>query len=154
MTAHAGNHYWRDRPGPPFDRDPRAACRGADPELFFLPDGMREGPKLRHVEAAKAVCRRCPLIDDCAAWSLAERIPYGVWGGMSEDERAAELRGDQDEAKARRTRCGNGHLLDETNAYTSPSQPGVVRCRACGRENSANSRTRRHAAAVTTGAAA
>ena len=37
--------------------------------------------------AAKAVCPACPVLVQCAAHSLAVREPYGVWGGMSEDER-------------------------------------------------------------------
>ncbi len=37
--------------------------------------------------AAKAVCARCPVIAECAAHALQVREPYGVWGGLTEDER-------------------------------------------------------------------
>jgi len=37
-----------------------AACREADPDLFF-PVGST-GPALRQIEAAKAVCRACPAL--------------------------------------------------------------------------------------------
>jgi len=63
------------------------ACREADPSVFFHPDGER-GPARRNRElAAKAICARCPVITECTAHALAVREPYGVWGGLSEDER-------------------------------------------------------------------
>ena len=40
------------------------ACREVEPSVFFHPEGERGS-------------------------ALAIREPYGVWGGMSEDERAA-----------------------------------------------------------------
>lgn len=64
-----------------------AACRGVDPELFF-PVGDT-GPALVQVEAAKAVCRRCPVSAECLAFALTTRQDAGVWGGLTEDERAA-----------------------------------------------------------------
>ena len=41
----------------------RAACRDEDPELFF-PIG-NTGPALLQIEEAKAVCRRCAVMDAC-----------------------------------------------------------------------------------------
>lgn len=70
-----------------------AACIGEDPELFF-PVGTT-GPALEQVERAKAVCRRCPVIDQCLEWALATNQDSGVWGGMSEDERRALRRSRQ-----------------------------------------------------------
>lgn len=59
---------WRDR----------AACRDEDPELFF-PIGST-GPALRQIEEAKAVCRRCPVVDDCLryAWRPGRTMASGV----------------------------------------------------------------------------
>jgi WhiB family transcriptional regulator, redox-sensing transcriptional regulator len=65
----------------------RAACRDEDPELFF-PIGT-SGPALLQVEQAKAVCRRCPVTDECLRWALESGQDAGVWGGMSEEERRA-----------------------------------------------------------------
>jgi WhiB family redox-sensing transcriptional regulator len=64
-----------------------AACRDEDPELFF-PIG-NTGPALVQIEEAKAVCRRCPVIDECLRWALETGQDAGVWGGLSEDERRA-----------------------------------------------------------------
>jgi WhiB family redox-sensing transcriptional regulator len=68
---------WRDR----------AACLDEDPELFF-PIG-NTGPAILQIEEAKAVCRRCPVIETCLQWALDSGQDAGVWGGLSEDERRA-----------------------------------------------------------------
>jgi WhiB family redox-sensing transcriptional regulator len=65
----------------------RGACRGADASIFFLPEGERGPRKARRERAAKSICRRCPVLEQCAAFALATREPYGVWGGMTPDER-------------------------------------------------------------------
>lgn len=62
-----------------------AACLTHDPELFF-PIGDA-GPAVDQVEQAKAVCRACPVMQECLAWALETGQDFGVWGGMSEAER-------------------------------------------------------------------
>ncbi|MBU6213702.1 MAG: WhiB family transcriptional regulator [Actinomycetales bacterium] len=62
-----------------------AACRDSDPELFF-PIG-NTGPALHQIEAAKQICRICPVISECLQWALDTGQEAGVWGGASEDER-------------------------------------------------------------------
>ncbi|MFI9272155.1 WhiB family transcriptional regulator [Kitasatospora sp. NPDC052896] len=69
-----------------------AACRGADSSLFFHPPGERNPAHDDRDTAAKAVCARCPVREACLNHALTAREPYGVWGGLSEDERAAVLR--------------------------------------------------------------
>jgi hypothetical protein len=74
---------WRDR----------GACRETgttgkplhDPELFF-PVGT-SGPALLQTAAAKTVCARCPSMEQCLTWALDSNIEFGVWGGLTEDER-------------------------------------------------------------------
>ncbi|CAL9614700.1 WhiB family transcriptional regulator [Streptomyces sp. enrichment culture] len=75
----------------------RAACRTEDPDLFF-PIGT-SGPALLQTEQAKAVCRRCPVQQQCLDWALETGQSIGVWGGTSENERRALKR----RAAARRT---------------------------------------------------
>lgn len=77
----------------------RAACLEEDPELFF-PIG-NTGPAVQQIEDAKAVCRRCEVIDTCLQWALDTGQDAGVWGGLSEDERRALKR-----RKARARRAG------------------------------------------------
>jgi WhiB family redox-sensing transcriptional regulator len=81
-------------PGPVtehWDWQMRAACAGLGTEPFFHPDGERGPARSAREAAAKAVCARCPVIRECGAHALAVREPYGVWGGMSEDDRDAIL---------------------------------------------------------------
>jgi WhiB family transcriptional regulator, redox-sensing transcriptional regulator len=66
-----------------------AACRDEDPELFF-PIGTT-GSALRQIEQAKAVCRRCPVVQQCLAWALTSGQDAGIWGGLTPEERR-ELR--------------------------------------------------------------
>lgn len=62
-----------------------AACLTQDPELFFpLGDS---GPAVDQVDKAKAVCRACPVMQECLSWALDTGQDFGVWGGMSEAER-------------------------------------------------------------------
>lgn len=81
-------------PGPNadlWDWQLRGACRDAEPSLFFHPEGERGSSRLRRDLAAKAVCATCPVIVACARHALRVREPYGVWGGLTEDEREAVL---------------------------------------------------------------
>jgi WhiB family redox-sensing transcriptional regulator len=66
----------------------RALCRepGTDPELFF-PVGETGLAARRQVAAAKAVCARCPVMDQCRDWAVRTGQPEGIWGGTTPDER-------------------------------------------------------------------
>jgi WhiB family redox-sensing transcriptional regulator len=61
-----------------------ANCRNGDPDRLFV-----TGAKQRD---ARAICRGCPVLTECLAHALDERIEFGVWGGMTERERRAVLR--------------------------------------------------------------
>ena len=63
------------------------ACRSADSALFFLPEGERGPRKKRRERAAKAICRSCPVRESCLAFATSIREPYGVWGGLTPEER-------------------------------------------------------------------
>jgi WhiB family redox-sensing transcriptional regulator len=63
----------------------RAACRDKDPELFY-PVGD-SGPALLQIAEAKSVCDSCPVRRACLAEALDSGQDYGVWGGLTEDER-------------------------------------------------------------------
>ncbi|WP_035839858.1 WhiB family transcriptional regulator [Kitasatospora azatica] len=80
----AVDHYW--------DWQLRAACRSSDSSLFFHPLGERGEAHDNREQAAKQVCARCPVRDACLSHALRVREPYGVWGGLNEEERAELLR--------------------------------------------------------------
>ena len=85
----------RRLPGPNadvWDWQLEGLCRGVDSSFFFHPDGER-GPARANREArAKAMCTRCPVLQQCRAHALAVQEPYGIWGGMSESERESAVR--------------------------------------------------------------
>ena len=65
----------------------QAACRSLPTEMFFHPDGERGPRREAREKAAKAVCAQCPVLAACRAHALAVQEPYGIWGGLSEEER-------------------------------------------------------------------
>ncbi|GIH89542.1 WhiB family transcriptional regulator [Planobispora siamensis] len=60
----------------------RSACRGSDPELFFP-----LSPSAEQESRAKAICARCPVMDDCRAYAVRAGEPEGIWGGLTVQER-------------------------------------------------------------------
>jgi WhiB family transcriptional regulator, redox-sensing transcriptional regulator len=62
-----------------------AACTDEDPELFF-PIGTT-GPAVDQADAAKQVCARCDVREQCLEFALSTNQDAGVWGGLTEDER-------------------------------------------------------------------
>lgn len=64
-----------------------AACRDQDPELFF-PIGDT-GPAVAQTAEAKSICGACGVKNLCLQWALDSGQDFGVWGGLSEDERRA-----------------------------------------------------------------
>ncbi len=62
-------------------------CRSADPLLFFHPQNERGSSRIRRDQSAKRVCVSCPVRLECADYAIRAREPYGVWGGLSEDDR-------------------------------------------------------------------
>lgn len=63
-----------------------ALCVETDPEAFF--PGKHE-----KADAAKAICRRCEVQDECLTYALTIREREGVWGGESSRARR-KMRGD------------------------------------------------------------
>jgi WhiB family redox-sensing transcriptional regulator len=63
------------------------ACRELPTEMFFHQDGER-GPRRRSREnKALAICATCPVIQACRNQALQIQEPYGIWGGLTEDDR-------------------------------------------------------------------
>jgi WhiB family redox-sensing transcriptional regulator len=76
-----------------------AACRTADPSVFFHPENERGPARSARERAAKSICSTCPVITECREFALRTRETYGVWGGLSESDREAiyaRARGDRE----------------------------------------------------------
>ncbi|MEV0623876.1 WhiB family transcriptional regulator [Nonomuraea sp. NPDC050404] len=63
----------------------RAACRDADPELFF-PITWDDRPG-RADDEARSICRACPVRPACLDWAVRTGEPDGMWGGTTPAER-------------------------------------------------------------------
>lgn len=77
-------------PGPNtdlWDWQLKGSCRGMNSAFFFHPENERGSSRRRREERAKAVCRGCPVLQDCRDHALSVEEPYGVWGGLGEGER-------------------------------------------------------------------
>ena len=67
-------------------------CREADSDLFFLDPSMRGREKHKKEHEAKKICKGCPVIEQCLDHALAVPEFFGVWGGMTADQRNSILR--------------------------------------------------------------
>lgn len=59
----------------------RAACLGMDTDVFY-PD-----PGRRSAQPALAICRECPVRQECMDHALSQPEVFGVWGGATAPER-------------------------------------------------------------------
>jgi WhiB family transcriptional regulator, redox-sensing transcriptional regulator len=74
----------------------QAACRGHDAAAFFAPPHFeRKELRLARERFAKAICRGCPVTNECLDYALRTREPHGVWGGLNEFERRHLLPSDR-----------------------------------------------------------
>ena len=81
-------------------RDDLGSCADhAEPDLWATSDRNMTRAKAEAIAEAKAVCRGCPVLQACGAAALADPSLTGVWGGLTDAERA-RLR-----PRAKRTRA-------------------------------------------------
>jgi WhiB family redox-sensing transcriptional regulator len=66
------DHNWRAK----------AACADYPDETFF--PHPNDDARL-----AKRICAECPVAKECLTYALGAREPWGVWGGLTEQERRA-----------------------------------------------------------------
>ena len=69
---------------------PRAACRGTDPDVFFVGAPTRRKPSEsslvgleRREEQAMRLCSGCEHRVDCYRAARARGEQYGIWGGVN-----------------------------------------------------------------------
>lgn len=69
-----------------------ALCRaeGHRQEIFFAETGRSANERLMAMEA-RAVCARCPVVNDCFQYAV-DAEEYGIWGGTTSDERRHYVR--------------------------------------------------------------
>jgi WhiB family transcriptional regulator, redox-sensing transcriptional regulator len=57
-----------------------AACADADADLFFSIDEEDQ-------RRALSLCDACPVRTECLEHAIAHGEPYGIWGGLREQDR-------------------------------------------------------------------
>ncbi|WP_424743594.1 WhiB family transcriptional regulator [Mycobacterium sp.] len=62
----------------------KARCRSTDPDELFVRGAAQR--------KAAVICRHCPVLAECGADALDNRVEFGVWGGMTERQRRALLK--------------------------------------------------------------
>lgn len=67
----ADNREWRSHAG----------CRSVPREVFFPVNTRITSQETR---AALAICRLCPVREQCLASAIDNREYYGIWGGTTE----------------------------------------------------------------------
>jgi WhiB family redox-sensing transcriptional regulator len=68
----------------------RGKCLGYPVEVFF-PDDRQRSVQRRRENAAKLICRQCPVLEQCRDHALRTPEQHGVWGAMTARERAKTL---------------------------------------------------------------
>ncbi len=68
---------WRDN----------AACRGADPDIFFPENIANKTIRQDTTMRAKSICVTCWVKNDCLGFALRGKEKQGIWGGLDGDER-------------------------------------------------------------------
>ena len=70
-----------------WDWQQQGSCTNMPSETFFHPDAERgEARRLRDMKA-KAICASCPVLLICREFAIVSEEPYGVWGGLSPEDR-------------------------------------------------------------------
>ncbi len=75
-----------------WDWQMRGSCRGLSSDLFFHPERERGPARAAREARAKMVCRGCPVLARCRDHALAVHEAYGVWGGLTVEERRRLIR--------------------------------------------------------------
>jgi WhiB family redox-sensing transcriptional regulator len=65
----------------------QGSCRDTDATLFFHPEGERGPARRARDTTARSICSSCPVLMECRNHALQVREPYGMWGGLTEEER-------------------------------------------------------------------
>jgi WhiB family redox-sensing transcriptional regulator len=57
------------------------------PSIFFPEDFAEPEKRKAATKAAKALCRECPLMNECRTYALETNQRFGIWGATSPHER-------------------------------------------------------------------
>lgn len=78
-----GDGRWRNK----------AACANTNTDQFFPRKG-KEAQTQNVISAARLVCAVCPVRKECLEFAVTNSIMYGIWGGLTREERKKVKDGD------------------------------------------------------------
>lgn len=70
----------------------QGACRDMDSNMFYYEDQERGPAKEKRIADAKAICAGCVVKEECLEFALTINERYGIWGGLTEEERQSVKR--------------------------------------------------------------
>ena len=92
MLSYSGIGLWKQRgidvptiPNAPGRWADRAACKGMG-KTFYANNN-----NLTAIDAALALCCTCPVVMECQQYALANGEEFGVWGGMTPEQRKVNV---------------------------------------------------------------
>lgn len=65
----------------------RGKCDPSTAIIFFGKAKEGKWERKPREAMAKEICKLCPVVVDCGQYAFANKIDYGVWGGLTEMER-------------------------------------------------------------------
>lgn len=69
------DEYWRDK----------ALCKDSNPKVWF----PAEVGQSANARLAKLICGQCEVTESCLTYALEHDERWGIWGGLSANERRA-----------------------------------------------------------------
>jgi WhiB family redox-sensing transcriptional regulator len=91
------SEFYKDPDYPDFEEFGEPPCASSYPDAFFaddFPDGMlAKRPTYTMEKEAKQTCFSCDYRQQCLLYALKHPELQGIWGGTTEKQRRAMLRG-------------------------------------------------------------
>jgi hypothetical protein len=78
-----GNGEWRKK----------AACANSETDKFF-PSKGKEARTQEVISSARLVCAQCSVRSECLEFAVKNTVMYGIWGGLTREERKKVKDGD------------------------------------------------------------
>lgn len=66
-----------------------------NPDLFHAPERERQPERVERTKKAKQVCARCDVVDECREYVFSVDDRFGIWAGLTEDDRKAMRQEDE-----------------------------------------------------------
>lgn len=104
----------------------RARCRGRDSAIFFDYSTGTAAVGTLDLAGARRICDTCPVMQTCLEYAVAANEPFGVWGGLTPEERRPHRRNVQSRITAWEQALQRWHRVT-----TQPPNPAFLNSDTC-----------------------